>query len=122
MKMILLGCCMYANDHAGVFPADQGELVPLLLGNAHADGRATLFVDPRSPVDLPRALRRLGEREFTVDLHRRRHAVEFAPGAAGTTIVIHSDLDKPFGDQIIAGFADSHVEYLRLDDAKKAIE
>ena len=74
MKMILLGCCMYANDHAGVFPADQGELVPLLLGNTHADGRATLFVDPRSPVDLPKEpLRRLGfDQEFTVDLHRRR--------------------------------------------------
>ena len=122
MKMILLGCCMYANDHAGVFPADQGELVPLLLGNTHADGRATLFVDPRSPVDLPK--------EPSADWVNKNSPWIYIGGgmrsnlleAAGTTIVIHSDLDKPFGDQIIAGFADGHVEYLRLDDAKKAIE
>jgi hypothetical protein len=122
MRNLLLCSVEYANDHANVFPADQGEMVPYLRANANADEQASAFVDPRFPVDVPK--------EMNADWVNKNSAWTYIGAGMSsmkvkdpaTTIVIHSNLEKPFGDLIVAGYADGHVEVMKLDLARPAIE
>jgi beta-lactamase regulating signal transducer with metallopeptidase domain len=122
LRDVLYYCVVYANDHHGDFPPDLGALAPLLAKPGLPDEQpATMFVDPRNPVDVPK--------ELSADWINKNSPWTYFGGGANIqkilntqeVVVIHSDLDNPFDGVILAGFADGHVEGINVGRAQAMI-
>jgi beta-lactamase regulating signal transducer with metallopeptidase domain len=129
IQLVIQACFMYTIDHnSTLLPNDLGELAATINDaddkSALSVDKSILFVDPQNPVEEPKELSAdwinknspwiYLAANTSVALNKIKHAHK--------TVLIHSDLEKPFGDVVVLGFVDGHVEFENVDAAKAAIE
>jgi hypothetical protein len=122
LKQLMVACLSYSQAHNGQLPHDLGDLLPTLRNEVSKEEKVAIFTDPRNPVQAPD--------ELTADwVNEHAPWKLIAPDVLiaqvpepAATIVLHTDLEKPFGKKVFAAFADGHAESIDVEKAKEQIE